>query len=391
MSGLYIHIPFCKSRCIYCDFYSDTHHQWQDAYVDALCREMELRRGEITDIETVYLGGGTPSLLSACNLRRLFTYIYKVYEKPTSALRGEEKRSPHPLYQGDGIGREVTIECNPDDVTPAFAQLLKALPINRVSLGMQTFSDERLRFLRRRHTAAQSVEAVRLLREAGIGNISIDLIYGYPDQTLDNVRHDLGQVLSLNVEHVSAYHLTYEDHTPLGRMRQAGDIKELPDEVSVAMYETFAEQLTAHGYEHYEISNFARPGYRSLHNSNYWNGTHYIGIGAAAHSYNGTSRQWNVANIRRYIHAIEDGRVPCEAEPIDEATRYNDAITTTLRTSDGLAISSLPPQFHAYLTEQAAQHINQGLLEIHEGHLRLTPRAIMLSDAIMADLIYLED
>ena len=236
MAGLYIHIPFCKSRCIYCGFYSTTlSSTWQDRYVDALCQEMEMRSGEVS---TIYLGGGTPSLLSAENLRRLFAAIHQHYD--CSQLR------------------ELTIECNPDDVTLPFVAVLPQLGINRVSLGAQTFSDDRLRFLHRRHTAHQVDEAIALLRQAGIRNISLDLMFGFPNQTHDEWEEDIAHALALQPEHISAYSLMYEEGTPLFEHLQKGHLSELSDELSRQMYELLINRLDAAGYEHYEISNWAR-------------------------------------------------------------------------------------------------------------------------------------
>ena len=236
MAGLYIHIPFCKSRCIYCGFYSTTlSSTWQDRYVDALCQEMEMRSGEVS---TIYLGGGTPSLLSAENLRRLFAAIHQHYD--CSQLR------------------ELTIECNPDDVTLPFVAVLPQLGINRVSLGAQTFSDDRLRFLHRRHTAHQVDEAIALLRQAGIRNISLDLMFGFPNQTLDEWDEDIAHAIALQPEHISAYSLMYEEGTPLFEYLQKGHLTELSDELSRQMYELLINRLDAAGYEHYEISNWAR-------------------------------------------------------------------------------------------------------------------------------------
>ena len=271
MAGLYIHIPFCKSRCLYCDFYSTTSLDMRQRYVDALCRELDLR-GK-SGVDTIYIGGGTPSQLSFEQLQQLLLYIYKVCDVSPDA--------------------EVTMEVNPDDVTTAFAQALPQLHINRISMGAQTFNDSRLQFLRRRHKAAQVPLAVERLRQAGIRNISVDLMYGFPNETLSEWDEDITAVLSLQVEHLSAYALQYEEGTPLYRLLQRDEVSEVDDELSRSMYYRLKDRLADAGYEHYEISNFARKGFRSRHNSSYWNQTPYIGIGAAAHSFDGQNRQWN--------------------------------------------------------------------------------------------------
>ena len=324
MAGLYIHIPFCKSRCVYCGFYSTTGLELRERYVDALCREMEIR-GERNDIETIYLGGGTPSQLSIEQLQRLFIYINKVKEDA-----------------------EITIEMNPDDVTAEFAAELQQLGVNRVSMGAQTFNDERLRFLHRRHNAKQVHQAVETLRQAGFKNISIDLMYGFPEETLDDWKADIEEALSLDVEHISSYCLMYEEGTPLYQLLEQGKVSEVDEELERQMYYTLKDRLEAAGYEHYEISNFARPGFRSRHNSSYWQGIPYIGIGAAAHSYDINTRSWNIADIRQYITGIEQGQRLYESETLDEVTRYNDAVTVALRTCEGLDLSKLTSEQRTY-------------------------------------------
>lgn len=370
MSGLYVHIPFCASRCIYCGFFSTTLSSLKDRYVDALCHEMDIRRGEIRDtLSTVYLGGGTPSQLSVAQIDRLTHYIYNMWEREADL--------------------EFTIECNPDDVTPAFAGAISMLPVNRVSMGAQTFDDERLRFLRRRHTSAQVFSAVEALRKAGIGNISIDLMFGFPGQTNDVWAQDVAKALSLGVEHVSAYSLMYEEGTPLYGLLREGRVSEIGEEDSLKMYDTLCDGLVAADYEHYEISNFARPGFRSRHNSSYWSGAEYVGIGAAAHSYDVLTRSWNVADVRRYIEMVERGVRPLDGkEDIDDDTRYDEAVTTALRTSEGLRLSALKPKYRQYIMKEGRRYLDSGLLEMNDGCLRLTRRGIYVSDGIMADLMY---
>ena len=314
-------------------------------------------------IDTIYLGGGTPSQLTIPQLKQLFLYINKVYSL---------------------TAKEVTIEVNPDDVSEEVAVTLPQLGINRVSMGAQTFDDKRLRFLHRRHTASQVQQAVRILREAGIRNISVDLMYGFPGETLDDWQHDIDAVLALNTEHLSAYCLMIEEGTPLHRM----GIEQTDEETERQMYELLIDQLTAAGYEHYEISNFAKSSFRSNHNSNYWRDVPYIGIGAAAHSYNLTSRSWNVADIHQYINAIEKGEIPCEREVLDEDTRYNDRITVALRTKEGLDLSILSDKYRNYCLREAQRFINDRLLRIDDNHLSLTRKGLFVSDYIMSSLIY---
>ena len=372
MAGIYIHIPFCKSRCIYCGFYSTTATELRQRYVDAICEEVRGKREEGRGMmyETVYLGGGTPSQLTIPQLRQIFLYINKVYNL------------------GDRL--EVTLEMNPDDVTAEYAAALPQLGINRVSMGAQTFDDNRLRFLNRRHNAAQVPNAVSILREAGIANISIDLMYGFPGETLDDWQRDIDAAIALDVEHISAYCLMVEEGTKLHELRN----KELelrnafPDEeLERQMYEMLMDRLTAAGYEHYEISNFARPGYRSRHNSSYWTDVPYIGIGAAAHSYDGRQRRWNVSDLMTYINGIESGKPVFEFEDIDADTRYNDRVMLSLRTKEGLDLLTLSEAERNYLLPLAEKYLDEELLTRADNHLRLSRKGLFVSDMIMSDLM----
>ena len=378
MAGLYIHIPFCKSRCIYCGFYSTTDLRFRQRYVDSVCSEMVIREPLSPQgvTETVYVGGGTPSQLSLEQLQQLFRKVGEVYDISKQA--------------------EVTIEVNPDDVTPALADWLPTLGVNRVSMGAQTFDDSRLHFLHRRHQAAQVSEAVRRLRDVGIVNISVDLMYGFPDETLDDWQFDIDTALALDVEHISAYCLMVEEDTLLHDMIYNNVEKSTPnplnarlpdEELERQMYEVLIDRLTAAGYEHYELSNFALPGHRSLHNSNYWKDIPYTGLGAAAHSYDGRRRSWNVSDIRQYMEGIEKGQPVYEWEELDVDTYYNDRVTVALRTCEGLCLESLSPRHRRYLLASADRYLKDGLMEQANGHLRLTRRGLFVSDMVMADLM----
>lgn len=368
MAGLYIHIPFCASRCIYCGFYSSTLSELRGRYVDALCREMEMRRNYVQEpISTVYLGGGTPSQLSQAEVEKLFYYINKVFDVAADA--------------------EVTMEMNPDDVTAQTDLQAYSQGLTRVSMGAQTFADERLQFLHRRHSARQVGEAVKKLRGVGINNISVDLMFGFPGETLKDWQADIQQALALEVEHLSAYSLMFEEGTPLYRMLEQGTVREIDEELSLQMYELLIDSLTAAGYEHYEISNFARRGFRSRHNSSYWHQIPYLGIGAAAHSFNIESRQWNVADIRKYIKAIERGEVPAESEKLYADTRYDDLVTTALRTREGIDINKLETKYKNYLFANAQPYLNNGKLALEGSRLHLTRQGLYVSDMIMSDLM----
>lgn len=374
-SGIYIHIPFCQSRCVYCGFYSTTHTNLQQRYTDALLHEMELRRDTMFNTvhgnglctpDTIYIGGGTPSTLSLDQIERILSKVRKEYPgKPT----------------------EITMEMNPDDITPQLIRGVKAVGVNRISMGIQTFNDERLHFLRRRHTAKQAMEAVETVRDCGIENVSIDLMFGFPNESIDEWTTDIDTAVALAPNHISAYCLMYEEGTPLYRMLADGKVKQVDEDTYIAMYTRLIDTLASNGYEHYEISNFARKGYRSIHNSSYWHDIPYLGFGASAHSYLGNKRSWNVSDINAYINAIEHDEFPSESEIIDDDTHYNDLVTTAMRTREGLNLDSIPEKYKKYAVANASESISNGLLELSENCLRLTRKGVFVSDMVMSDLI----
>ncbi|MDL2245801.1 radical SAM family heme chaperone HemW [Parabacteroides sp. OttesenSCG-928-J18] len=374
MAGLYIHIPFCAKRCLYCDFFSNTDMSYKEAYLKALIHELALRRDylEGKPLETIYFGGGTPSQLSASDYAILFDSITKQFD--LSNLK------------------EVTLEANPDDMTAVYVKSLSALPFNRISLGVQSFDADDLLFLNRRHTAEQAVRAVEHCREYGFTNISIDLIYGLPGQTVAKWQANLDAFLRLDIPHLSAYHLIYEEGTPLYRLWQEGKTQAVDEEVSLQLFSALIDSLIDAGYEPYEISNFARPGYLSRHNSSYWNDKEYLGVGPSAHSYNGKERSWNVASLPRYLQGIEKGKPDFEVERLTLTEQYNDYIITRLRTMWGISYASILSRFgESYLSHcqrEAIPFCRQGLL-IEEGdNLRLSRAGIFLSDSIMRDLLF---
>lgn len=377
MAGIYLHIPFCKTRCIYCDFYSTTHGEWADRYIRALCRELRERRDYLKGepVRTLYLGGGTPSQLSEEHFVCLFDTLQEVYG----------------LEQCE----EITLEANPDDLTQEYAAMLQRLPFNRVSMGIQTFHDPTLQLLKRRHSARQAVEAIGHLRQAGFANLSIDLIYGLPGETDNRWQEDLEQAMALQVEHISAYHLTYEEDTPLHRLLQERQVKEVDEESSLRFFSLLMERLDKAGYEHYEISNFCKPGMHSRHNSAYWLGVPYLGCGPSAHSFDRASREWNIASLSRYMEGMEQGRRCFEVERLDLTTRYNEYVMTALRTRQGLSVSCLQTLFGSaladYCLRMARPHLEQGRLQLHEGRLSLTRQGIFTSDGIICDLMSVEE
>lgn len=371
--GLYLHFPFCSSRCIYCGFYSTTQLQRRDEYADAIVSELAMRaREKFRNPTTIYFGGGTPSVLTPRQLSHIIDGIKRIVD--ISKVR------------------EWTMECNPDDVSTDMAQWIASSPINRVSMGIQTFHDDRLAWLRRRHDSLQARQAVERLRQAGVGNISIDLMFGFPGETLSEWDDDITKAIELRPEHISAYSLMYDEGTPLHKMRERGEVEETGEETYIAMYDTLTRRLSNAGYVHYEISNFCLPGYESVHNSSYWDATPYLGIGAAAHSYDRDRRWWNVSCLDTYLRMVASRQLPTGGEEvIDATTQYNDTVTTALRTRRGIRLSLLDNNKGAYILRQAEPHIRSGKMAVDDGWLHLTHKGIFTSDDIMADLIWLDE
>ena len=374
MAGLYIHIPFCAKRCLYCDFFSNTDMKFKEPYVSAVIREMQLRQEYIggEPLDTIYFGGGTPSQLQQADFERIFKAIDCLFNISSC--------------------KEITLEVNPDDMTPEYVASLRNLPFNRVSMGVQSFKEKDLHFLNRRHDREQALRAVELCKENGIPNISIDLIYGLPGQTLEEWQENLDDAIHLEIPHISAYHLIYEEGTALYKLMEAGKVAPIEEELSVTLFSTLINRLAEAGYLHYEISNFARPGYFSQHNSSYWTGKKYIGIGPSAHSYDGESRQWNISSLPHYLEGIRTGIPNIEIEKLDINTKYNDFIITGLRTMWGIRTSDIREQFgeekQAYLERQAATYLHQGLLIYENDTLTLSKEGIFISDGIVSDLLW---
>jgi len=377
MAGIYIHIPFCKTRCIYCDFYSTTQSEMKSRYIRALCRELRERKEYLKGeaVETIYFGGGTPSQLSEEDFRQVFSTIEEVY--------------------GLASAKEITLEANPDDLTDEYTGMLSTLPFNRISMGIQTFDDKTLKLLNRRHNAAQAIEAVQRCRHAGFRNISIDLIYGLPGETDGRWKQDLQQAVSLDVEHISAYHLTYEEGTRIYELLQAHRIREVDEESSVHFFSTLIDTLAAAGYEHYEISNFCKPGMYSRHNTSYWRGISYLGCGPSAHSFNTLTREWNIASLEKYMRSIEEGHREFETEYRDIVTCYNECIMTAIRTMWGVSLEYVELQFGTelwqYCMDMARPYLESGKLKIEDNYLRLTREGIFISDGIISELMFIEE
>lgn len=371
MNGIYLHIPFCKSKCHYCDFYSVTKSDGQDGFVDTVLRELILRSDYLTDklVDTIYFGGGTPTLLHPAKLGMILDRLKEWYQ-----------------VTGDA---EITIEANPDDLTITGVEQYRNIGFNRISIGTQSFFDGHLKLMNRRHDASQAIEAVKMARAGGFGNISLDLIYGIPGMTPAQWEHNMNVASDLPADHISAYHLTIEPGTRFGRLKQAGRFAEVPDEQSAAQYRMLLERMEAHGFEQYEISNFAREGRYSRHNTKYWMGDSYIGLGPSAHSFNGTQRHWNRASLVRYTADVGSGRHPA-GETISRMMHRNEYVMTRLRTSRGIGSMDFQSEFGEpawmELLSMADKHRIKGHLIFDGGRLFFNKEAWFHSDGILSDL-----
>lgn len=370
MAGIYVHIPFCKQRCIYCDFYSTSLHALIDDYVDAVITEASMR--PCNGVSTVYLGGGTPSQLSCSQISRLIMGLRSVYDM-------------------DSL-EEFTVEVNPDDVTKEYIDLLKSMGVNRISMGVQSFVDAELVTINRRHDADGAIKAVEVIRDSGIDNVSIDLIYGIPGQTMKSWEASIATALKLMPEHLSAYNLSYEHGTKLWQMRERGELKETDEETCVEMYKLLSGMLKNAGYNHYEISNYCLPGFHSRHNSSYWDGTPYVGLGASAHSYDGSLRSYNCPSVKEYIKEIKANRRPATTETLEWWEKYDEVIMVALRTSRGLDLKKISSEFGEskldYLLSCSRKYIDNGMLLLKDDFLQVSEDAFMMSDAIIRDLMW---
>ena len=343
------------------------------SYVQALCREIINRKGEFNGevLKTIYFGGGTPSRLPQSHFEQIFETITSNY------LLAPEV--------------EITIEANPDDLSHAYVDMLSDLPFNRISIGIQSFNDIELKFLSRRHNAQTAIDAVKYCQEKGFKNISIDLMYGLPQQTLEIWKSNLEQACLLNVQHISAYHLIYEDKTRLYSLLQAGKVNPVDEDSSLQMFEMLIDRLTESNFKHYEISNFAKEGFISQHNSSYWQGEKYMGLGPSAHSFDGKHRSWNVSSLPKYIEGVNNDQPDVEMEDIDASKQYNEYIITGLRTMWGINVEVLKEKFgnelYNYFFKNAQKYINLNYLEVVGNVVTLTRKGIFISDGIMSDLM----
>lgn len=374
MSGIYIHIPFCKQACHYCDFHFSTSMKKKDEMVLVLAKEIGMRKNEFTNetVETIYFGGGTPSVLSNDEINFLINEVYKNY-----------KVSENP---------EITLEANPDDLSAERILELSKSPINRLSIGIQSFYEEDLKMMNRAHNA---VEAKKCLEEATkyFDNISLDLIYGIPGLTDEMWKQNIETALSFGIPHISSYALTVEPKTALRKLIDTGKIAEPQDEVASNHFMILVETLQKNGFIHYELSNFGKENYFSKNNSAYWLGKKYIGIGPSAHSYDGEKRGWNIANNSLYLKSIQENVLPIETEILSKSDRYNEYIMTGLRTIWGVSLERIEKEFGLdyldYLTKQSQKFLNDDLLSIENNILKPTAKGKFLTDGIASDLFYL--
>lgn len=367
MAGLYFHIPFCKRVCAYCDFYKSVDLRRMDPLLESMHRELDARREYLggEPVRTRYFGGGTPSLCAPEAVAGLLDHAATLFDCAAA--------------------EETTLEANPDDLTPAYLAALRRAGVNRLSVGIQSFDDACLKLMNRRHNAAQAVEAVRSAQREGYENITVDLIFGVPGFGDDTLRRSLDSALALGVQHISAYHLTVEPGTAFGRRAARGQFAPVDEATSETEYALVHETLTGAGFEHYEVSNFALPGFRARHNAAYWHGVKYLGIGPAAHSFDGRERHWNVASVTEYI-----GGAPAEAETLTDRDRFNEYVMTRLRTADGLRTGDLAVRFGArklqYFLRQAQKFTAAGTLQVESGRYYIPPAHWFISDSVISDL-----
>ncbi len=377
MAGIYLHIPFCRKACTYCNFHFSTSMKTKERVLASISKEIELQKGylEGATVSSIYFGGGTPSVLSTNEINDIIQQIKRFHKVKTDA--------------------EITLEANPDDLDQAYLKTLKQdTSINRLSIGIQSFAEADLRLMNRSHSAKQALSCLQNAKAIGFDNISIDLIYGTPGLSTNVWKENLNTIFELNIPHISCYALTVEENTALAYKISNNEIPELEDSHTEKHFNLLTAAMLQHGYEHYEISNFALPGMYAKHNTAYWKNRIYLGLGPSAHSFNNFSRQWNIANNVKYVKAIEGGKVPYTQEFLSETDRFNEAIMTGLRTMWGIDLAELgnkfDEKFRLHLQTEARLLIQKGHLEKKDGSLRITTEAKILADSVMSQLFYCE-
>ncbi|MCM4155444.1 radical SAM family heme chaperone HemW [Gramella sp. AN32] len=374
MSGIYIHIPFCKQACHYCDFHFSTSFKKKSQLVEMLCRELVLRKDEIKgDIETIYFGGGTPSLLTSEELEKIFETIFDNYSLAENA--------------------EITLEANPDDLSEEVIKNLSHSPINRLSIGIQSFFDDDLKLMNRAHNQEEARKSLELATRY-FKNLSIDLIYGIPGSSNEKWKENLQIALDYKIPHISSYALTVEPKTALEKFIKNGEVDPVEDEVYREQFDILVETLTNTGFEHYEFSNYGKPGFHSRNNMAYWLGKAYLGIGPSAHSFDGENRKWNINNNALYIKSLEQDQIPQQMEKLSMTDRYNEFIMTRLRTKFGVSPVDIQKKFgdkyliHFY--KEIEIPMTKALVELKDEHFHISKKGKFLSDGIASDLFYID-
>jgi oxygen-independent coproporphyrinogen-3 oxidase len=377
LAGIYLHIPLCKQACYYCDFHFSTYFGLKDEIVNTLKKELILRKSYLgtNRIDTIYLGGGTPTVLSNQDLESLIDIIFKTFN----------------------IGKdpEITIEANPDDLISSKTKKLKILGFNRLSIGIQSFDDRILKYLNRNHNSEDSFQAIKNAEKAGFENINLDLIFAIRKNYINVLKDDIEKFLVVNPQHISTYSLTVEEKTVFGNWARKGKINTISSDITAIEFEYIMETLEKAGYQQYEISNFSKPGFISIHNSNYWKGIPYLGIGPSAHSFNGTSRQSNISNNSNYIKSIEKGIIPCAEEVLSKADKINDLLLTGLRTIWGVDLNLIKKRFGVDLERYNKSYIQDlirlDLATFNNGKIQLSKKGILIADKICGDLFFIDE
>ena len=370
MAAIYIHIPFCRKKCNYCNFYSVVSERYTDDFLLSLHKEIELQKDLLKGekVQTIYFGGGTPSLLSPDSLSEILKKLKETFN----------------LAQNP----EITLEANPLDINFNYLQEIKEIGINRLSLGIQSFDNTVLDYLSRTHKAGDSHKAIELVQTVGFENYTMDLIFGVPGMDMDLWKMQLETFKQYGIPHLSAYALTVEEKTPLDLFIKKGRVESPKEESAAEHLEYLMLWASENDFEHYEISNLSKKGFRSKHNSSYWNREKYLGLGPSAHSYNGNNRYWNVANVKKYIEQIGAGIIPSESESLTEIDIYNELILTRIRTVEGVNIDLIEKKYKPHFLNQIQKHIQNRNVKKENEFYKLTPQGILLSDAISMDLFY---
>ncbi len=376
MSGVYIHIPFCSKKCYYCDFYTSLSVKYKNDYIKKLIQELKIRQNYLknTKIQTIYFGGGTPSLLNSTEIQTILNEIYAVYSVSKNA--------------------ELTLEANPDDLSADYVKKLKLTDINRLSVGLQSFSDIDLEMMNRRHKSKEIYSSIKFLQDAGFDNLSGDLIYGLPNSNIEKWKQNLEAFFKLEIPHLSAYHLTYEPNTVFKKYLKTGKIKEISEDTSLLQFEILKEETEKKAYIHYETSNFAKEGFFSKHNTAYWQQKPYLGLGVSAHSYNLKSRQYNVSNLIEYMKRVGEGSGFFEKEELSITDQYNDYLITTLRTMWGTNLAYVKENFklehYRFISEQSKDFLKQKLLINDNKILKISKKGKFVEDMILEKLFFVD-